>query len=139
MYVVGNVLFGDDQRVYDFVTARVPNARPLDKFVSLGILRNGNLVGGATFFNYTGHDIEVSFACDGVAWARPETLRVLFSYPFTILNCVRATAKTSRKNRRARKLLEHLGCKLEGVMLRGFDGKQDMCLYRMLKQECKWL
>ena len=72
---------------------------------TLGVVANGRIVGGALFFNWRGHDIEVAAAFEGRPWARPATLRTLFAYPFVQLGCVRATALTARGNRRARRVL----------------------------------
>lgn len=141
-YLIGSVLYGDDDRVAFWVRQRIRNAIPQDagqKHCALGVVQGGRFVGGVVFYNYRGHDIEVAAAFDSVTWARPETLRELFRCPFVELGCVRATATTGRRNKRVRKLLEHLGCKLEGVKRKGLDGKEDAIVYGLLRSECRFL
>jgi hypothetical protein len=147
-YLIGSVLYNDTERVAKFVADRVPlmagrtfqfgpDGKP--RFVALGVVRRGKFAAGVVFHNYHGHDIEMSAAADDPLWCLPETLRQLFAYPFAQLNCVRMTTITGRKNKRARKIDERLGFRLEGVVRKGIDGKEDAVIYGLLKSECKWI
>jgi RimJ/RimL family protein N-acetyltransferase len=86
-----------------------------------------------------GNMVEMSIAADSPIWCRRGVLRALFHYPFVQLACVRVNARIGRKNKRARRLVEGLGFKLEGMGRRAYDGRQDAAIYSMLRNECKWL
>lgn len=120
------------------VAARIQNVS-FDRYTALGVIRNGNLIGGAVYHNFVGHDVQVSVAFDSPGWALPGTLRALFDYPFNQLGVARMTALVGRKNKRSRRLTEGMGFKLEGVHRRGLDGRQDAMSYGMLKENCRWI
>jgi hypothetical protein len=136
-YIVGSILFGADEFISNHVASRIPHMQaPFGPCTALGIVRGGNLVGGVVYHGYVGHDIQVSIALDSSAFL---PWRALFAYPFEQLGCARLTAFTGRKNKKARKLLENLGFRLEGVHERALDGTSDAMSYGMLKENCRWI
>ena len=140
--LVGHVLFGANEMVGDFVKSLIPQMSGKefdDDYRALGVVLRGQLVGGVVFSKYSGFNIHFSCAFKQVGWARRETLRTLFSFPFVQLDCVRLTATTGRKNKVARKALTDVGFTHEGVCRRGYDGREDAFIYGMLKEQCKWL
>jgi RimJ/RimL family protein N-acetyltransferase len=141
MKLVGSVLYGADREVAAMVASRIPHVRDkgFGECAALGVVRDGQLVGGVVFTMFSGHDIHVHMAFDSPRWATPQTLRELYSYPFRQLPCVRMTAPISRKNKRMRRLAEGLGFELEGVMRKGLDGKDDLMIYGTLRDKCRWV
>ncbi len=139
--MVGPVLYGADEEVAAMVAARIPHARDGfgQSYNALGVVRKGILLGGVVYHNYRGHDIEVSAAFDSPRYASRETLRQFFSYPFIQLRCRRITTITARNNKRARRMDEYMGFKLEGVARKALDGEQDAMVYGMLREECRWI
>lgn len=139
--VVGSILVGADQLIAEMVAGRLPHmtARSFGPCTALGVVRNGELVGGVVYHGYVVHDVQVSIAFDRPGWALPGTLRALFSYPFNQLGCRRMTAIVGRKNKRSRKLVLGLGFRLEGVHIKGLDGVQDAFSFGLLKENCKWI
>lgn len=141
--VVGSILYGADDIVLDFVTRRIPGMedRTFQQAVALGVIRRGILVGGVIYHNYRqpDHDIELSAAFSTPAWCRRETIRALFAYPFIQLGCQRITMLIRRSNKHARRFTERLGLKLEGVARRAYAGKEDIFVFGMLRDECRWL
>jgi len=71
-------------------------------------------------------------------WCTREFLKHAFGYPFKQLSCARVTGLVKAGNEAARRLDEHLGFVQEGILRKGMDGN-DLILYGMLKQECKWI
>lgn len=61
-----------------------------------------------------------------------EMFNALFHYIFDQLGAARVTGLVKAKNEKARRLDEHLGFKLEGVMKEAFED-DDLCLYGFLK------
>lgn len=136
-------VYGYDAQVGAFVASlirHVGSAEYWGSFVAIGVADGNTLVAGAVFNNYRPQyrDIEISFSAASPKWARRGIIREIFRYPFVQLGCARLTTITGRKNRRARRLDEGLGFKLEGVVRKGF-GRDDAMIYGMLKRECKWL
>jgi RimJ/RimL family protein N-acetyltransferase len=142
----GGLLYEADELVSQFVSERIPNmeGRPFGKHVAIGVVRRDTLIGGVVFHNMRVHggrpfDIEMSGAADDATWLWPATLRKLFAYPFIQLGCVRMTSIIGRKNKRARKVVEGLGFRLEGVARKAIDGKEDAMIYGALKSECRFI
>lgn len=110
-----------------------------DNFSSIGIMTDGQLVGGAIYHGYRRHMVDISLATTDKRWCTRKVLRSLFGYPFNQLRVVRLGATCSKKNKDIRNLMDKLGFKLEGCARKAFDGKNDAMVYSMLKTECRWL
>jgi hypothetical protein len=139
--LVGSILLGADDLVGELVKSRIPQMRgkPWGPFSAIGVVRRGELVGGVVYHGYQGFDVQMSCAFDRVGWALPGTLRAIFHYPFEGMHCVRVTAAIGRKNKKARKLVEGIGFKYEGLRRKALDGREDEVIYGMLKTECRWI
>jgi RimJ/RimL family protein N-acetyltransferase len=139
--IVGSILIGADDLVIELVRSRIPEmqGRQFAYPTALGVVRRGQLVGGVVYHEYRGHDVQMSAAFDTRAWATEGTLRALWTYPFITMGCARATMIVARKNKRARKFLEHMGMTLEGVLRKGLDGVQDAFVYGLLREDCRWI
>ena len=134
------VLYGCDELVGAWIKKRIPDdGGRFENFKAMGVVVGDRLVAGVLWNMYYGHMISVTFVADSPRWASRRILAELFEYPFCQLDVARITAYTGRKNKSARKLLEHLGFKVEGVMRKGRSRKEDAILYGMLKAECRWL
>ena len=72
-------------------------------------------------------------------WLSRTALSVFFSYPFEELGLRRITTLVEKKNRRARKLNEGLGFVREGCLRKGARNGDNLIVYGMLKDECRWL
>jgi RimJ/RimL family protein N-acetyltransferase len=154
-FMIGSILYKADEMVAKFVAERIPHmsgesfgerhlVTGILPYASIGVIRKANLVGGVVFSKFTQCqgkmiDVEMSAAFDASDWCRPSTLRAMFSFPFVFFNCIRMTTITGRKNKPARRIDEGLGFKLEGVLRKRFNGREDAMVYGMLREECKWL
>ena len=74
----------------------------------------------------------------GRRWLTREFLFAIFDYPFNQLGVRRITGLVPKKNKDARRFDEHLGFEYEGNM-RNALADDDMIIYGMLKEKCKWL
>ena len=63
-----------------------------------------------------------------------QMFNALFHYVFDELKVARVTGLVRAKNLKARRLDEHLGFKLEGIMKESFED-DDLCIYGFLKQD----
>lgn len=98
-----------------------------------------DFVGGVVVSNFRSRNCEISCAAETSAAWRPTVMRAVFTYIFNQLDCVRCTAITTKRNKRARDFLERLGFVLEGNLRLGYDGKTDALIYGLLASECRYI
>ncbi len=110
-----------------------------DKFATLGIMDEGELIGGAIYHQYTGHMMEISLAAISPKWCSKKTLRAIFSYPFEQLGVTRMNAICDKKNKKIRKIMERIGFKQEGCLRKALPNGHDAIFYGMINTECKWI
>lgn len=130
------LLIGHDAEVAAWMQAKlgVPLVPP---FTAFGVLDDaGTLIGGALFNCDTRDDIELTIYGPGAT--TPEALRYGSQYCFLQTNHPRMSASVRRSNRHMLRFMEACGFKLEGVK-RMPDSRDDILLFGMLKNECKWL
>ena len=133
-------IYGQDNRVADFVTSHVDDVEFLGKINTLGVEQDGELIAGVVFENYTGSSISMHVAAlDGRNWLSKEFLFRTFAYPFLQLDCNRVTGLVRADNAKAQKFDEHIGFIKEGVLRKGATDGTDYIIYGMLKEECRWL
>jgi RimJ/RimL family protein N-acetyltransferase len=101
------------------------------------VMDGEKLVGVVKYFNYRWPNIEMAFLCEDYRWAlNRDGILKAFIYPFVQLKCHRVTAIIERKNKVARKMVQRLGFKEEG-MLRKAGPKGDMFVYGLLPEDLK--
>jgi len=104
----------------------------------LATVKDGAILGAVAYHNYRVTDIEM-VAAGKPGWLTRTTLRAYFAYPFLQLGCRRVTAVCHRKNKHARKFVEKLGWRLEGVHREAMADGHDAISYGMLAKDCRWI
>lgn len=136
------ILAGEKERVALWMLAHLPQLTELPGgYEAIGVVRGTEIVGGCLYTDYrpcVGGGNIVMWAV-GHGWLSKRTIRELLGYPFNQLNCHRATALIARGNKPSREMVERIGWRLEGKMRRGFDTRQDLLIYGLLKSECGWI
>lgn len=133
------IVWDQPERIMQFVAARVGEDCFRD-YTALGLERDGELVAGVLFTNYTHASILMHVASDGSRhWITPAFLGAVFRYPFIQLGCRRVTGLVRADNFAAQRFDEHLGFRREGMMREGTTDGCDLILYGMLKSECRFL
>lgn len=118
------------ERVKDFDPARCDA-------VMASVTDDGRILGAVAYQRYRETDIEM--VCAGEpGWLNRTAIKAYFAYPFIQLGCKRVTVICHRKNKRARKFVERLGFRLEGVHRKAMDNG-DAISYGLLRSETKWL
>lgn len=128
--------------VAKFVSDRIPHCRPFDGHIAARpIFLDGELIAAVVWHNYDAWagNVEVAIAADSPRWIGRERLSALFHFPFVAMGCRRVTARISAVNARSRKLCEGLGFQLEGLMRKASPDGNDMLIYGLLKEECRFL
>lgn len=111
-----------------------------DDSPSIGVIEDGEIVGGVVYSMYTGNGIMMNVASNGTKrWMCREFLRAAFAYPFKQLGCTRVSGLVRVDNLAAQKYDEHLGFVREGLIREGDDDGTDLIMYGMLRRECRWL
>ena len=132
-------MLGRDAEVAEFVRVRAPHAESgFEKYVGIGVERDGQLIAGVVYDQYRGYSIHASIASTDPRWASRRILRVLFGYPFVQLKVRRITTYCGATMKDVRRFNERLGFTQEGLMRHGFDN-DDCVIFGMLRDECKWI
>ncbi len=144
---MGRLLIGETERVGQFVAQRSPielkEVADFGNFVGIGILRSdGVLAAGIVLSDWQPacRRIELSGAVDDPRAISTQIIISLGDYVFGQLAVYRLSAKTSKDNRRALKLLEQLGFIREGTMAGFYGPDQHAIMLRVLEPEWrkKW-
>ncbi len=140
-------LIFDSENLAEWVEANFPElgqiARPL---YAIGVTDEENILCVALFNNFgqnrrnETYDLQVTFVAATPRWATPGNIRAILHYPFIQLGVKRMTAITDKSNKKARKLLEGIGFRLEGTHPYGADGVAPSLTYGLYAEQAKrWL
>lgn len=121
-----------DNRVARFVGERIGSVI-YPPFTAIGIERDGEIVAGAVFNCFTGHDVEITVA--GTGWTRA-FFRAVASYVFDQLGCVRLQLTTESED--TARLAERLGGVREGILRDKFGAGRDGIVLGILRGECRF-
>ncbi len=136
------ILANQDKLVADWVSSRIPifefGATP---YSAIGLMNHaGVLLAGVVYQNYTQRDIHMHVAAlPGKRWMSRVFLGEVFRYPFEQLGVDRVTGLVPANNVVAAQFDEHLGFKLEGRIRKILPGDEDLLVYGMLEEECRFL
>lgn len=122
----------DDDRVTLFL-ANTLNMRIVPPATTMGILRDGEVVGAVLFNHFEGPDVHVTIA--GKGWTKGFCAEV-GHYVFDRLGCVRMTAVTEQVP--VVRIAERLGGKVEGLMRNHFGPSRDAYIVGILKDEYRF-
>ena len=131
------LIYGYDEAVSRFVAGEL-GAQSFGDCRAIGIALGNELVGGVVYNVYRGYCVEMSIATTTPKWCTRSVLRALFHYPFNVLGCKRITVLVDVDNEDVRRFDERLGFIYEGTLKEGHPSG-DCAIYRMLRDECKWL
>jgi RimJ/RimL family protein N-acetyltransferase len=130
---------GFDRQVCDFVASRAPfdhcDFREGDK--GFAVVRDGKMVAGVVFSGWKPAFASVELSIVAVSYfaLSPQIVAALGGYAFEKLLANRVWARTSIKNHRAVRLLEHVGAIREGIEADYYGPGEHAGMYRMLKRE----
>lgn len=118
-----------DDRVARFVGAHV-GAIIYPPYTCMGIEKDGQIIAGAVFNCFTGHDVEVTIA--GHGWTLGFT-RAVGRYVFDQLKCIRMQVTTEQEA--VAGFAERLGFKREGVLRNKFGVGRNGIILGVLRDE----
>lgn len=98
------------------------------------VLRDGVMKGVVLYTDYRGIDVELKVAGEK-GWLTRRTVRETIGYAFAVLNVKRITLQVHKKNKKARRLADRLGFKIEGVKRMAAPTGGDVVLYGLTEKE----
>jgi RimJ/RimL family protein N-acetyltransferase len=135
------ILLGQDERLARWVQDRVSYAKHgFGPCVTIGRAdTHGHVLGAFVFHEYRSayRSIQMSFAGEA-GWLSRGFLRFVWRYPFEQMQVRRVYGCIAATNAKARETARRIGGTEEAVLRLGF-GDDDLVIYRVLKEECKWL
>lgn len=100
--------------------------------------KNGVLLGGSIYYDYTGKSISMHIAGFAPAWISRDLLWVTFDYAFVQLGCRYVFCQIRSSNTEAINTALRTGFVQETTIPDVFlDG--DLIIYRMRRENCRWL
>lgn len=126
-------------RLRPYLTLGYSDGKPI--YSALGWMGDdGKLLAGIVYDGLTGINIDMHIAAEpGATWFVPQFVGEAFRYPFEQLGVERVTAKTPANNAASIKFGLALGFKPEGRIRRALPDGIDLCIFGMLRDECRWL
>jgi RimJ/RimL family protein N-acetyltransferase len=105
----------------------------------IGCMKDGQLVAGVLFDNWTGRALQMHVASDGTRrWMTREFLRAVFAYPFEQLKLNKVIGVVDSTNADALRFDHHLGFVTEAV-IKDAGKHGDLHILSMTRQQCRFL
>ena len=105
---------------------------------AIGRVKDGRLVAGVVYERFNGWNVTCHIRGDG-DWADRRFLGLIFDYPFVQLGARRITTTVDDDNEASISLVTKMGFGLECTLKQANPRGGDTLVYRMFKDECKYL
>lgn len=132
-------LIFDVDSVYEYLQAKGVPIVYSAGMQGIGRLMDGELVGGVLYEGYSTSNIFMHVAGIDGRWINRELLQAAFGYPFLQLPCKRVSAWVEDSNEKSKRLTEHIGFKREALLSGAARDGGDVIIYRMWKEECRFI
>lgn len=128
----------DGPRIAEFVAARIGGCPEKDNFTALGLESDDKVVAGVIYTHWNGRNIVCEIAAEGKYWLTRQFRWYMFWYPFQFLEARRITIYVEQANLVSQQFVTKLGFELE-VVMKDAGRTGDMLMYRMFREECRYL
>lgn len=133
------LLISEHERVAAWVAERAGcDHHAWAEFTTIGLERNGELVGGAVFESFTGTNANIHVAGSGAYWMTRTFLFAVFDYAFNQLRLKRLTGYVEAANTRALDFDRKLGFVDEAV-LKDAAPSGDVMILCMRREHCRFI
>lgn len=126
------------QEVVEWVAARTNDYGNYGAAQGIGVVRDGQLIGGVALNEYNGANINMHTAASVSNWLSREYLFCIFDYCFRQLGVNRVTGLVGEGNTHARRFNEKVGL-VEETRCKRAHPTGDLIVYVMWPENCKWL
>lgn len=134
--IVGRLLLFADKFVGEWMSQQM-NENIIPPYTAIGVISTDGQLAGAVLFNQL-HEGNVEVSLYAPKMISRGVLRAAASYGFETLGCSRMTARTRASNLHARRFIEKVGFRQEGVLRSYYEDGEDAILFGLLKSENKW-
>ena len=107
-------------------------------FQVASVIRDGRPMGAVLYTNFRQYSVEMIVAGEP-GWITRAGIRAAFHYPFEVLGVWTVLAMTARNNAASRELQKRIGFTEQGVIPMSRVRSEDMILYSMTRDRCRWL
>jgi hypothetical protein len=107
-------------------------------FQVASVIRGGRPMGAVLYTNFRRYSVEMIVAGEP-GWITRSSIRAAFHYPFVTLGAWTVLAMTNRRNSESRELQKRIGFIEQGVIQTSPSRAEDMILYSMTRDRCRWL
>lgn len=134
-----SLIFNDKERVGAWVAEQVEQTASWGSFYAMGVERDGEIIGGIVVNNYNGSNATGHIAFDRPCREMPALVAALFDYAFRQCGLRRFTAMIPESRRKAVNFVQKVGFELEFIMRAGAPDGEDMLVFVMWPEKCRWL
>lgn len=128
------------ERLQEWALTRLPLVHLETGAEALGQIDDaGNILAVVLFERYSGRDVHFHIAAVGKRWATRRFLHEIFAYAFGQLGCRRITALIPESNVASITFAHHAGASYEGRMRCMLECDEDLLIFGMLREECRWI
>ena len=106
---------------------------------AIGFANKSGLIAVVVLHDLSPPNVFLSWAATTPRWMTRKAIYTIYDWAYNQLGCERITGLVERKNKRARKIDEGLGMKLEGVLRKASPSGQDLFVYGLLRKEAEIL
>lgn len=134
------IVYDNPTEMIAWAQTQIPDCVFRDDAHAIGLTENGAYRGVVVFDSFTTTSCWVSVASDGSKrFITREFIVRVFAYPFLQLGYPRINSLASVLNAPAVRFNEQFGWQREGVMRNAGAKGEDMIMFGMLREECRWL
>lgn len=101
----------------------------------LGFADHNGIVAVVVLHDLSPPNVFLSWASTSPRWFTKRTIFIIYDWIFNQHKCQRVTGLVEKNNKRARKIDEGLGMRLEGVLRKASPSGQDLMIYGLLRKE----
>lgn len=138
--LIGRVLYRADSLVLRWMAKRIPGYQISPSARALGVVQGKRLIAAVSYERWNGVHCEVSIAAEaGSRWADRDTLRQLFRYPFSALNCEAISVLVAQSNLPSLNLATKLGFVPEAIIAFAAHDGTPLVVLKMFRDQCGWI
>lgn len=119
--------------------ARIPFCSFRDDARAIGLEMDGSIAAVVVYDTFTPISCFVHVAAARRKWFSPEFATVTMAFPFIQCGHRRINCLISQSNRMSLRLTRHFGWTQEGRIRCGGAEGEDLLLFGMLREECRWI
>lgn len=123
---------------FQFINDRLNSDFEPEKSRCIAVTEGDKILGVFVASRFTSYSCELSLAADSPRFLSRKVMMILSHYLFVTCGIIRVTSIVKEHNHRSLKLTRGVGF-IEEARLKKGGGDQDTILFRMLKEECKWI